>query len=201
MRLMRGEKDVGVIGIRGGGWIHVKERLKFCRPGSLATVRSIAILIGGNDLARRNSRPAEGEATKATEREQTSLLKFVALLMPKAQITTYDLVPRESRNGVFNCRARALAKNLPKATENHRHINYIKSFTTLSIRKHNRDKAEEKYPCVAVFYRGGDGTHLNVVGYQALRRIVDWGLVLGRGSDEVYEFEMAGWKVRANVKF
>ena len=77
----------------------------------------------------------------------------------------------------------------------------MKSFTTLSIRNHRRNKAEEKYLCDAVFYRGGDGTHLNVVGYQALRRIVDWGLVLGRGSDEVFEFEMAGWKVRANVKF
>ena len=58
------------------------------------------------------------------------------------------------------------------------HMNYTKSFTTLNIGEHERDKYDEKYPCAPAFYRGGDRTRMNAIGYRALRRIVDGGMGL-----------------------
>ena len=47
---------------------------------------------------------------------------------------------------------------------------------------------------------GGDGVHMNPRGYDALRRIVHWG-ILPRAKGDVFEFEDGRVTVRAVMKF
>ena len=202
IRLMRGNAGIAVVGIRGGGCEHVKERMKFYRPQRLQTITEVVVAVGGNDLSRRISLTAEEKtATKTTRMELESVARYIELLMPHANIWTLDILPRSSRGSMFNSRIRAIALQIQQAGPRHHHINFVKSFTKVDKRPHNRNKTHEKYPSVPAFYRGGDGTHLNYAGYEAVRRIAEWAMDGQKDIGSAYRFEEAGWRVNAVVKF
>ena len=90
---------------------------------------------------------------------------------------------------------------MEQAGPNHHHVSFIKSFTTIDIRNHQRDKRREKYPVVSVFYNDGDGTHLNANGYTAVQKIVDWAFNAQKSAGGAYMFWLAGWAVRAEFIF
>ena len=161
IRLMRGDKDVAVVGIRGGGFDHVKQRVRsypLPQRGSITDV----VVAGGNDLDRRNSRAAETKtATTTTGAGLTSLAQFLSESFPQANIVTLDILPRSSEGSIFNQRARRIALSVRQANKKHHHINFIRSFTIRNRRAHKSDPRAEEYPVVSAFYKGGDGTHLN----------------------------------------
>ena len=198
--LMRGEVATAVVGIRGGGVIHVKERIDFYRPRRLQTISEVVVLIGGNDLDRR-TRAGEENATRKTREDMESLAAHISRKLPSARVTTLDILPRTSVGSRFNSRARAIARHVGQAGPNHHHVTFIKSLTTIDIRNHKRDKIKEKYPVVSVFYDSGDGTHLNSNGYTAVQKIVDWAFNAQKSAGSAYMFYMAGWEVRAEFKF
>ena len=80
-------------------------------------------------------------------------------------------------------------------------MNFIKSFTIRKRRDHKSDLKAEEYPVVSAFYKGGDGTHLNAAGYQAIRKIADWALTGQKEVGNPYDFEENGWRVHAVFKF
>ena len=202
IRLMRGDEDVAVVGVRGGGCEHIKERIRFYRPQRLRLITDVVVIAAGNDLDRRISRTAEiSSATKDTEMGLTSLALFLCQSIPHANIVTFDILPRSSEGSIFNSRARAIALNIHQANEKHHHVNFIRSFTVREDRAHKRDKTQERYPVVPAFYGGGDGTHLNVTGYQAIRKISDWALRGRKEEGNEFEFEEVGRRVRAVFKF
>ena len=202
IRLMRGNAGIAVVGIRGGGCEHVKERIRFYRPRRLQAITEVVVVVGGNDLSRRISITAEEKtATKKTRMELESLVGYVGLAMPQANIWTLDTLPRSSRGSAFNSQIRAIARHIQQAGPKHHHVNFVKSFTTINKRAHDCDKAQEKYPSVTTFYRGGDGTHLNYAGYEAVRRIAEWAMGGRKEKGSAFELEEAGWRVKAMVKF
>ena len=109
VRLIERDPQVAVVGIRGGTCMHVKERLKSYAAQKLANVASVSMIVGGNDLERKNKGLGEKTAMVDVQRDLESLVEFVANLMPKAKIITYDLIPRKSTGSIFNCRARAMS--------------------------------------------------------------------------------------------
>ena len=202
IRLMRGDEDVAVVGVRGGGCEHIKERIRFYRPQRFRFITDVIVIAAGNDLDRRISRAAEvSTATKETETGLTSLALFISQRIPHANVITFDVLPRASEGSIFNSRARAIALNIHQANERHHHVNFVRSFTVREDRAHKRDKRAERYPVVPAFYGGGDGTHLNVAGYQAIRKISDWALLGRKEEGNEFEFEEAGRRVCAVFKF
>ena len=202
IRLMRGDEDVAVVGIRGGGCGHVKQRVQSYTPLQRGSITDVVVVAGGNDLDRRISRAAEFKtATKTTETELTSLALFLSESFPRANIVTFDILPRSSEGSIFNSRARRIALNVRQANERHHHINFIKSFTVRNRRGHKNDLRAEEYPVVSAFYKGGDGTHLNAAGYQAVRKIADWALSGEKEIGNMYDSEENGWRVHAVFKF
>ena len=199
---MRGEAGVAVVGIRGGGCEHVKERMRFYRPQRLQPITEVVLAVGGNNLSQRLSRTAEIKtATKTTQEDMESLAGFLQQLMPQATVTTLDLLPRSSEGSMFNSRARTIALHIRQTGTRHHHINFIKSFTTINKRPHKRDKTIEKYPSTSAFYIGGDGTHLNQAGYRAVKRITEWAMDGPKEVGRIFRFEEAGWRVNASFKF
>ena len=197
---MRGQRDIAAVGIRGGGWTHVRERLRFYRPRCFEKIRVVGLVVCGNDLDRRNRRD-HPTALRRTEEDFAALIRFVTTLIPQARVISFDILPRRSPGSIFNSRARAIANNMKKEGEKHSHVNFIKSFTTINDKKHKWDARVERYPVADVFYRGGDGTHLNAAGYRALSKIVDWAVTEERAAGSAYCFEEQGWRVRASTKF
>ena len=159
---MRRESDTAFVGIRGGGWQHVKRRMDSYPFHRLSKLTHVAVLTGGNDLSKRNANAEhENLAKQRTLEDIGTLVTYIGLRVPSAVILTFDLVPWKSKRSIFNCRARSMALNVRKASSMHMHINYIKSFTTIDIRAHKRNQSNECYPIVAKFFDNSDGTYMN----------------------------------------
>ena len=202
VRLMKGHPEIAVIGIRGGDSRHVKARLSTIRPRPFANIQRFGILINGNMLDRLSRyEKTEKEATRRTLDGIKGLASYIYARNPNADALTFDVIPRKSKGSKFNSRARAISTNITGATPKHSHIQFIKSVTNVNNRKHKRDRTKEKYPCVETFYEGGDGTHMNEHGYEAVWKIVEWAMSDQRAAGEAIEFAEKGWNVKANVKF
>ena len=184
------------VGIRGGDCQSVKSYFAYRSVRDLSRLRKIVILVGGNDLARRQDGVQIPNRSAQEVRQQIEgLIRYVKAVNPQAEVTTLDIIPRKSE-GFFNSRARCVAAGIGQQTPDHHHISLLKGFIINS-----RVKSSERYRPKDLFYNGADGTHMNNIGYEVLSKIMDWILESSRDMGDSTRISVHDHEITVKMKF
>ena len=191
--------------ISGGGVEHLKSVIRIKKSiGQLAGVSVVVMVIGGNDLSRRDSRTGiitQGYSAKVMREKLQELVRWTLEELPEASVRMMDIIPRSSA-GWFTGGVRQISQQMECEKEGrHSHVACWRSFV-VEIEKKDRS-GKERFQLRRELY-GEDGVHLSELGRSFVERVLRWQMEVVPEGVEFKMKERLGEKtveLRACIKF